>query len=156
MSVVMRDLLDYPAALDTVVEWIDAQWSAFSGRTPLQTRERYSQGILPGRLPITQVALVDGTLAGVASLRARDSYDFLPGATPWICNVYVGTEHRGRGVAGALCGALELTARTMGYAELFLATHLSENSLYHRIGFGQVREVPVHGELMYVLRKVLA
>ena len=153
---VVADLLDHPEAIDIVARWINTQWSSISGRTLAQTRERFSEGIERNRLPVTHVAFTDDRLVGVASLRVRDSFDFLPGATPWICNVFVDERARGRRVAGMLCASLEEQARALGYDEVFLATAKLEDSLYHRLGFEDVARVEAHGEMAAVLRKALA
>ena len=153
--VVIADLLDHPKAVDAVTHWIDGEWSSFSGRTLEQTRARFSKGIERDRLPITQVALVDNKPVGVASLRARDSFDFLPGATPWICNVFVDETARGRQVASSLCNSLQDKARSLGYDEVFLATPMLKNSLYHRLDFREVARVDAHDALNAVLRKSL-
>src|SRR5687767_13735141 len=144
-AVDIRDLLDAPQCIEHVVGWIDAQWSALSGRTPEQTAERFTAGIAYGQLPVTFVAqAADGSCVGVASLRERDSVDWLPGATPWICNVYVPTQARGLRVASQLCLALEAPARCLGYDAIHLATNRND-SLYHRIGYRELREIEYHG-----------
>lgn len=154
-AIEIRDLLDAPEAVDAVVGWIDAQWAKMSGRTREQTRDRFTQGVIRGQLPITVVAIArDGSCAGVASLRERDSVDWLSGATPWICNVYVPAAARGSGVASQVCQALEPYARALGFDGIHLATSRTD-SLYHRIGYRLVREVDYHGEPQQVLRKEL-
>ncbi|MEM6415398.1 MAG: GNAT family N-acetyltransferase [Pseudomonadota bacterium] len=152
-SVEIADLIDYPSALETVVSWIDTQWASFSGRSLEETRARYTDGIIRDQLPITLIALSGDEILGLASLRERDSFDFLPGKTPWICNVYVDQKARGKGIAGALCKGLEKRANLLGYTEMFLATVMHHNSLYHRLGFKEVAQVEAHGDLTAVLCK---
>lgn len=152
----IRDLLDAPACIDSVVAWIDAQWATMSGRTEAQTRERFTQGIVRDALPVTLVAVTSAdACAGVASLRERDSVDWLSGVTPWICNVYVPAWARGHGVAGRLCLTLEQSARRLGHPMIHLATSRSD-SLYHRIGYREIHRADYYGEQEYVLRKTLA
>lgn len=156
ISVRVGDLLDHPEALETVVNWIDSQWFSFSGRSIVETRARFSEAIVRDRLPVTHVAHAGDRVLGVASLRARDSFDFLTGATPWICNVYVDSAARGRNVAGILCRSLEERARVLGFEEVFLATVMMENSLYHRRGFQEVSKVDANGDMNVVLMKKLS
>lgn len=154
-AIEIRDLLDAPEAVDAVVGWIDAQWAGMSGRTREQTLDRFTKGMVRGQLPITVVAIApDGACAGVASLRERDSVDWLSGVTPWICNVYVPPAARGSGIASQLCQALEPRARALGFHSIHLATARTD-SLYHRVGYRFVREVDYHGEAQQVLRKEL-
>ena len=155
-AIEIRDLLDAPACAGDVVTWIDAQWAARSGRTRRETMDRFTRGIARDALPVTLVAVAgDGSCAGVASLRERDSVEWLAGVTPWICNVYVPEKARGAGVAQELCLALEPRARHLGYDGIYLATSRPD-SLYHRIGYREVRQIDYHGEREFILRKSLA
>nr|WP_236774137.1 GNAT family N-acetyltransferase [Agrobacterium tumefaciens] len=113
------------------------------GRNWQQTVERYYPD--HSSRPITYVATIDGAPAGMASLRDRDSYDFLPGTTPWICNVYVHDAMRGLGLAGSLCRRLLNEAGRLGFEHVYLASSIRQDSLYHRLGFRQVAEVDYFG-----------
>ena len=144
----------HPEALEPVASWIDSEWGAFSGRTLLQTRERFA-GEVAGQLPITLVALVDGLPHGVASLRERDSRDWDPASKPWICNVYVDPEARGRGIAARLCIALEEEARRLGFTRAFLASLRPEGSLYEQIGYRTYGWADMADGRMFVMEKML-
>ncbi|MGD9599274.1 MAG: GNAT family N-acetyltransferase [Steroidobacteraceae bacterium] len=146
-------LVDHPGVLDTVAGWIDTEWGQFSGRTLLETRERFAQEQTGGALPTSRIALEGARPIGVATLRERDSVDWDAGATPWICNVFVGDEGRGKGVAGTLCRALEAIALELGYPHVYLATVMSAGSLYHRLGYEQYRRYDALGYPMYLMRR---
>lgn len=148
-------LRDHPDALDTVAGWIDREWGSFSGRTLQQTRERFAQELSRPLLPNSCVALAGVRPLGVATLRARDSVDWDPTATPWICNVYVAEEARGKAVAAGLCQALEDIARRLGYRHIHLATVMAEGSLYHRLGFIRYRTYDALEHPMYLMRRPL-
>jgi L-amino acid N-acyltransferase YncA len=144
VDVEIKDLLDAREAVPCVVAWIDSEWASLSGRSRKETHDRFAVNIERARLPITLVAVAKDTgCVGVASLRERDSIDWLPGASPWICNVYVSKNARGFGIAGQLCRALEREARRLGFKSVFLATSISD-SLYHRLGYEEVGRVE-HG-----------
>jgi len=134
------DLLDYPEAFPVVADWIQSEWASFSGRSWDETYVRYSQGIERGRLPVTLIALSDDKPVGLASLREKDSVDWYPGLTPWICNVYVAKEARGKKVATLLCRSLEKVASCLGYSIIYLATEY-EDSLYHIMGYKTFKEI---------------
>jgi GNAT superfamily N-acetyltransferase len=127
-------LADHPEALDAIAGWIDAEWGGFSGRTLAETRARFA-GEPPSGLPVTFVAMDGAVPLGVATLRERDSVDWDPGRTPWVCNVYVDGAARGRGVGALLCRGLEAAARALGYPALHLASRVAGGSLYERIGY---------------------
>jgi GNAT superfamily N-acetyltransferase len=143
-----------PELAPVLVSWAYFEWSVAMRRNWSATLERYD----PTRaeaLPQTFVATVDDVPAGMASLRDRDSYDFLPGTTPWLCNVYVHPAMRRAGIAAALCQKLIGVAAGMGFAQIFLASSLKEGSLYHRIGFREVAVVEYFGP-KYILARPLA
>ena len=147
-------LLDHPAAIDIVAGWIDAEWGAFSGRTLADTRARFTEDAT-ATLPRSYIAL-DGTLpVGVASLRARDSVDWDPGAGPWLCNVYVPAEARGAGIAARLCGHIAGQAVVLDFPALFLASAAGDDSLYYRLGYRTYRIVDHDGERLHLMKRSL-
>ncbi|MEX0735179.1 MAG: GNAT family N-acetyltransferase [Steroidobacteraceae bacterium] len=144
-------MLDRPDAVDQIAKWLHDEWSVFSGRTYLETHARFNEGIVKGQLPISLVASLadDRKVAGVASLRATDSVDWLPGATPWICNVYVPERARGLGIATSLCIDLHARALELGHGTVHLATS-AVDSLYHRLGYRQIAR-QTHGGTPYFI-----
>lgn len=153
-AVLIHRLSDCPAALDPVVRWIDEEWGAFSGRSREQSRARLAEE-RPDRLPRSFVAIEGGRPVGVASLRTRDSTDWDAAAGPWLCNVYVLRQARGRGIAGALCRHVESHAAALGFAALFLASIEGENSLYYRLGYRTYRTVRHDDEIFHLMRRAL-
>ncbi|MGE0237268.1 MAG: GNAT family N-acetyltransferase [Parvibaculaceae bacterium] len=144
-----------PELAPVFASWVYFEWSLPMRRNWADTCARYDPADDPDKLPATFFAAIQGAPAGLASLRVSDSYDFLPGATPWICNVYVHEKARGLGLAGSLCRHLCGHARRLGFDEVFLATAVGENSLYHRLGFTEVSRVDYFGP-KHVLRRHLA
>src|SRR3546814_12699697 len=118
-SLHIHRLLDHPGMIDTVAGWIDAEWGAFSGRTLDRTRTRFTEDAAAA-LPRSYVALDGAVPLGVASLRARDSVDWDPGAAPWLCTVYVPPEARGAGIAARLCRHVAAQAATLDFPALLL------------------------------------
>jgi len=90
---------------------------------------------------------------GVISLREKDSIDFDPEASPWICGVYVLAHARGRDLAKTLCLKIEDYARDMGFDEIFLANEMGENSLYSAIGYKVYGDYFRHDHTEYLFRK---
>lgn len=155
MTPSIKMLRDHPDALEAVAGWIDQEWGSFSGRTLQQTRERFAQELSRPALPNSCVALEGGRPLGVATLRERDSVDWDPAVTPWICNVYVTEAARGKAVAAGLCRALEEIARGLGYRYIHLATVMAEGSLYHRLGYVRYRTYDALEHPMYLMRRSL-
>lgn len=149
-------LRDHPQHIGQLAEWNHAQWSEWSGTPYEQIVERYeTDAAATGILPCTLIALEGNELVGFASLRERDSHDWLPGRGPWICNVYVDAKARGRSVATRLCEALIAYARALGIEALYLAAEMRENSLYHRLGFKHVKTDEHGGMTAHIMRMTL-
>lgn len=160
MQLAIVKLKDHPRALDAVSAWIDREWGAFSGRTPAQTRERFEQELRHSpspnaQLPISCVALVGERAVGVATLRDRDSVDWDPSVKPWICNVFVAEEARGKEVGARLCRSLESVASELEYRHIYLATVMAQDSLYHRLGYECYRTCQTSDHPMYLMRRAI-
>lgn len=145
-------LAHHPDALDAVADWIHEEWGDFSGRSLEQTRARFANEGSSERLPLSVVALDSGAPLGVASLRERDSVDWDPGMTPWICNVYVSRQARGRGIAAELCRQLEQAALDMDFSALFLASKVAEDSVYEHLGYKVYGSVHLDGAHLYLMK----
>jgi GNAT superfamily N-acetyltransferase len=142
-----------PQFAAVAASWAYFEWSVPMRRNWEDTLARYDPASTDD-LPATFFATLDGVPAAMASLRSRDSYDFLPGATPWICNVYVHEGARGRGLATRLCQHIIGHAKDLGFGELFLATSVKADSLYHRLGFVEVHRLDYFGP-KFILRYAL-
>ena len=149
------DLLDRFEHAETIVQWIHDEWNEQSGRTYAETKARFIDGIERDKIPVTVIALRQGEVIGVASLREDDGVDWIPGLTPWITAVYVHEKARGNGVARRLCETLETRAEKLGVSELFLATSKFEDSLYHRMGYKHYDFAEYKGETNAILSKKL-
>ena len=151
MKFQIKDLKDYPHEVQKIAKWTFDEWANFAGRTYEQIYHSFRTGIEKEGLPISLIALHDKQPVGVANLREKDIIDFYPGTTPWICGVFVKDEARHRGIATALCRALEQVAKKMGYSTLYLATEY-ENSLYHKMGYKTFHVYDHKGQILYVAK----
>jgi GNAT superfamily N-acetyltransferase len=105
-------------------------------------------------LPIAWLAHEAGQAAGTAALRASD----LPGReelSPWLGGVYVAPQFRGRGIASALCRAVEARAAALGYERLYLFT-LDQQALYQHLGWRPFERTSWRGRDADVMSKALA
>lgn len=151
----IMELAQCPEAVPTVAEWIDNEWAWLSGRTFAQTLQRFASPPIENNLPLTLVALQDGVPSGVASLRRFDDAVPVRDVTPWITNVLVPADKRGRGVASRLMQALLSRARALGYSSVWLATE-DQQSLYRRCGFQIERSLEIKGHAADIMRIDLA
>ncbi len=97
------------------------------------------------------VLLMDGVPVGTASLLAED-LDERPDLSPWLANVFVVPEARGRGLAGLLVTAVEAAARAAAVPTLWLFTHDAER-IYARAGWRRVEVFEHHGLPTVLMRR---
>ena len=98
-------------------------------------------------LPTGYAALLDGEVAGCATLLPDDEVAGLERLTPWLGNVYVVPTARGRGVGAALVGAVERAAEHQGASVLHLITDTAVD-WYAARGWRDLGVVSVHGTPM--------
>jgi len=106
-----------------------------------------------GALPVVPAAVDGDRLLGTVALRPWFAEEPMR-ETPWVRQLYVFPEHRGRGVDRALVSAIEGCALSLGYRELYAATHRIE-PLLRRRGWDVFRRIEPPGEPMAWLRKVI-
>lgn len=131
-------LADHPEALATLAAPIWAHWRhVLPEDTCIAHREAKLRAHMQRRqLPLALVAHEDGIFLGTAAIRSHD-LDDRPDLTPWLGGVFVLPEHRGKGIASALCLAIKLRAHAMGLSQLYLFTP-DQQGLYERLGWRHV------------------
>jgi len=147
-------LVERPDLVDQVAAWGFAEWGHLTPGQTLQSRTgEVRAGANADRVPIVLVALDDDdAIVGTASL----VFDDLEGdpRNPWLANVFVPDDHRGEGIASALVDAIEVRARRLGYATLYLFT-TSAAQLYARLGWSALEQREHRGEHIQVMEKAL-
>ena len=147
-------LVERPDLAEQVSVWGFDEWGHLDpGQTLDQRRARIQGKMNVDRVPIAFVALGDdGDIVGTASL----IFDDLEGdpRNPWLASVYVPPDHRRKGVASVLVGAVEDAARRIGYDRLYLFT-TSAASLYAGLGWRALELCDYRGEHVQVMDKSL-
>lgn len=151
-TVTYHSLSDHPEWRLPVANAIHDQWGRLMGRTFEKTLERFEPPPSTQVLPYTVVASSGDRPIGVASLRWRDSTDYYPDHGPWICNVFSDPQFRRLGIASRLCLLLFSKARELNLEEIYLATEVGQESLYHHLGFQEVHQYIKGPNPIFVLR----
>lgn len=119
-------LADHPEFIGTLAEWHYAEWRHL---LPTWSVEEAAAELAThtGRqvAPSTIVALVDGRLAGSASLLIEDMPD-TENWSPWLGSVFVSPEWRGEGIGSAMVDRVVADATTLGFPRIHLLTTEAE------------------------------
>jgi GNAT superfamily N-acetyltransferase len=147
-------LVERPELAEQVTVWGFDEWGHLNPGQTLDLRRAEIRGSMNvDRVPVVFVALDDdGSIVGTASL----IFDDLEGdpRNPWLASVFVPAEHRKKGIASALVGAVEDAARRIGYDRLYLFTSTAP-SLYAGLGWRVLEQRDYRGEHIQVMDKSL-
>jgi GNAT superfamily N-acetyltransferase len=137
-------LVDYPETIPTLNQWFRAQWPVYyAKRTPADiARDFYSEAKRTG-LPIRLVAFADGALAGTITLRDQ-AISTWPQYHPGLGGLFVGEQHRSRGIGTALVKAGMQLAGEQGYKSIYTATTAARGIL-ERLEWQHIQTV-VHND----------
>ena len=128
------NLADHPELVETVARWL---WDEWGHVDPTGLLSSWTAGLRwranRDTLPMTYVALEDGTPVGTVRLIEND----MPSRrdlSPWLASLYVVPTARGRGVGAALVQFAVRQAAAMGTKRLYLQTSTARG-LYERLGW---------------------
>ena len=145
-------LADYPEFIPELARLHFAEWRYLNPGETLEGKKDYLRSNCGRRGVPTFVIAVDGaTLAGSASLIAQDMDD-RPELTPWLADVFVKPEFRGKGVATSLIQRIENEAQSAGISRLFLYTPDAAD-LYRRLGWEDVEEYVYKGTNVLIMAR---
>ncbi len=134
------DLRQAPEHLATLAAWHHAEWGYLNlGKTATDYQRDMRDYLLPGTIPSMLIAVDNGELLGSSSLIASDMDD-QPQLTPWLANVFVRADQRGRGLGGALVKAAMALAAQLQLPQLYLFTP-DQEGFYTRLGWQRLSQV---------------
>lgn len=139
-----------PDLAPVVAAWLWESFARARGRSFEETLEAVQASVMASSMPRTFVLLVDDRPVGTASLAEQDLEE-RPDLTPWLADVFVEPESRGRGLAADLIAAVENECRKMAIPTLWLYTRTAEN-VYARAGWRTVAAV-AHNAKSYALMR---
>ena len=145
-------LADYPEFIPELAVLHYAEWSYLNPGEGLEGKKEYLKSLC-GRdgVPIFFIAVEGGELVGSASLITQDM-DNRPDLTPWLADVFVKPEYRGRGIATSLIQRIESEARSVGIVRLYLYTP-DAAKLYKKLGWRIVEECQYKGVQVQIMVK---
>ena len=153
MDAVIVTLAERPDLVHVVAHWQWLEWGRRQGATVEQIASFVRMYCTVQHVPQGIVLLEDGMPAGTASLDHAD-LDARPDLTPWLANVFVAPEFRGRGHAKRLVRHIESIARVGGTEVLYLHTE-DAMALYAGLGWSAIGTADHHGHQVTVMQKRL-
>jgi GNAT superfamily N-acetyltransferase len=147
-------IAERPELAPIVAGWLWSQSWRIGGDSLAETEVAVAASTASLGPPQIFVLLADGVPVGTASLLAEDLEE-RPDLTPWLANVFVAPEARGRGHAQDLITAVETAARAAAVPTLWLFTHDAER-IYARAGWRPVEAFEHHGLPTVLMRRDFA
>lgn len=90
-------------------------------------------------LPATYIAIIDDKVVGMYQIAMDDRIDIRPNYYPWILNVYVDENNRGKGICAALMERANKELKELGFKRAYL--HSKHINLYEKFGWKYLEEV---------------
>lgn len=150
----IEPLAAHPEMLAALQQLFEAEWPSYYGPGgPGDARREFQAFANLGSLPVGVVALRDGSICGVAALKAESiaSHRHL---SPWTAAGLVQPSERGQGIGAKLLAALEQEARNLGFRHVYCGTSTAESLLLRREW--QLIERIIHeGQGLGIYRKAL-
>lgn len=134
----VRCLSQCPQAIESIAAWYYAEWAHENPTSsPAVVLADVRRSLNTECLPITFVALVDGSAVGASQLKLREMQEYEQ-YKHWLGGVYVAPDHRGKGIAQALVKRCIVEATSRGLDQLYLQTQRLNGGLYALLGWKPV------------------
>jgi len=139
-------LKNHPHHLRTVVDWVYNEWWKYrKGCSFREVLKIYSGFLNDNSLPIALIALQGSKPVGSALICEFDP-DIKIKVSPWLEELFVKEDYRGKGIGRELVKHIEQIASGFGYKQLFLSTHVDR--YYENMGWVKVRKLRNNDTLM--------
>lgn len=142
--------------LPTLANWYVQEWGqckdAAETQKEIQNLQAYCN---KNKVPLILVAFENDTLLGAVQLKMHEMTIY-PNYPYWVGGVYVGKQHRKRGIAKLLVLEAIDKARELHIDKLYLQTENLSGGIYKELGWSPIEEVNYNGEDVVVMQKAIA
>ena len=118
-----------------ICQWLMDWWGREEHFSEEKMHSYVCNSLCAGRIPQTHLLLLGGDAVGMYQLSMAD-LEVRPDIYPWLINVFVKEEYRGRGYLKLLVDSAIKEAEKLGLRELYLFTKYA--GLYERYGWSLV------------------
>ncbi len=140
----IKYLADSEEHIPTVINWLYRQWGHNYKYGKQVWTKRVNNRLRKMEIPTTFVAFENEKAIGTASLIEHDM-DTRDDLTPWLADVYVQKDHRGKNVATRLVKRVIKEAEKIGITKLYLYTREAEG-LYKKLGWEVIERTDYYGD----------
>jgi GNAT superfamily N-acetyltransferase len=118
--ITFSSLADRPELKELVAQWL---WSFWGAPGNFAFYRSMTGHCIKGDFPMVYVALMDGEPVGTVALLRADLFS-RQDLYPWMADLYVPPEHRGKGIGSALQDFALTEAMKYGFEKIYLYTPL--------------------------------
>lgn len=140
----IKYLADSQENIQKVINWLYGQWGHNYEYGKKVWTERINNRLDKKTIPTTFVAIENGEAVATASLIEHDM-DTRKDLTPWLADVYVKEEQRGKGIASKLVKRVIKEAKDIGISKLYLYSREAEG-LYEKLGWKVIERTNYYGD----------
>ena len=124
--------------LPKLIEWQNNWWGKRDGYIKDEVICFMENMLGDARIPQTYIAIVDDEVVGCYQFEMCD-LAIRPDIYPWLANVYIDKNHRGKGYCRQLMESVKENARKTGLHELYLYTE--HQGLYEKFGWTLIEKI---------------
>lgn len=124
---------------DKICDWNYNWWGKRDNNSFEEVRCYMEHSLCNNKMPQTFVALIENEPVGMYQISMSDDLYSRPDIYPWLVNVFVDEEYRGKGICRQLMNTVSENAKKLNIDELYLYTkHIG---LYEKFGWEFVEQV---------------
>lgn len=124
--------------LTVMTRWMYEWWGEKEGYCIEEIAHMMAHSVNTMRLPQTYTIWLENQLVGMYQFSLHD-LDCRPDLYPWLCNVYLIPEVRGKGILYEVMAQVKQSMIQMGWSNLYLFT--THTGLYEKLGWQFIEEI---------------
>jgi GNAT superfamily N-acetyltransferase len=142
----IKNLCEHTEQIPLLAKWHYRQWGDLTGASSQHDYQKLlSTHAFSQCIPMTLLALNGNRLLGSVNIVESD-LDMRPELTPWLAQLYVAPEQRGRGIGSTLVRAAVARTTDLGFDALYLYTSGALPIFYESMGWTTRETVQYKGK----------